>query len=127
MIPWAPLPLGAAGLAAYVGRAREAVEEEEAWGLGKGFRYLVQDKGRGTMGREEFVEGVRWCAGEGYVFELGFDGMEGKGTRSLWQLEEAVGYLGRVYARVREGRGRGGWLLLVCGICVLVILVWVWV
>lgn len=99
IVPWAPIPLGAAGMTSYVSRARATVGAE-AWGLVKGFRYLVQDKRRGTMGMEGFVEGVRWCGREGFVFELGVD-VRGGG---LWQLEEGVGFLGRVYAGLEGGR-----------------------
>lgn len=110
-------------------RARESMGEE-ALGFVKGFRYLMQDKRRGTMGGEGFVEGVRWCAGEGYVFELGVDGTEGGGSGNggegegegrggdLWQLEEAVGFLGRVYAGLRGGSGEGVVVVIGMWICV---------
>lgn len=101
IVPWAPIPLGADGMATYVSRARASVGNED-WGLVKGFRYLVQDKEAGTMGADGFVEGVRWCGREGMVFELGVDAGVG-----MWQLEEGVRVLGRVYKGL-EGEGEEG-------------------
>lgn len=90
-----------------MGRARESVGEE-AWGFVKGFRYPVQDKGPGTMGMEGFVEGVRGCAETGYTFELGIDGMEGKGTGGVVAVGGGGGVFGEGVCAGEGGGGGGG-------------------
>lgn len=61
----------------------------------------MQDKPRGTMLEEGFVEGVRWVLERGWVFELGIDLRSG----GEWQGEEAVEMLGRVFAGDGSGEG----------------------
>jgi hypothetical protein len=96
IVPWAPVPSGAEVLERYVERVRE--EAGEAWGKVKGFRFLVQDKARGTMLEEKFVEGVRWLGRKGLVFDLGVDLHSG----GRWQLEEAAEMMERVHDGVSE-------------------------
>jgi L-rhamnono-1,4-lactonase len=84
MIPWAPLPSGPEVLEQYVSMARETAGE--AWPLVKGFRYLVQDKPKGTMVQTGFVEGMKWLGSHGFVFDLGIDFRQA----GAWQLEEAA-------------------------------------
>jgi L-rhamnono-1,4-lactonase len=109
MVPFAPLPLGSAGmqswwdLALKLGDSPTTVEK-----MVRGVRYLVQDKPRGTLSCPGFVEGVKWTLGKGMVFELGVD------TRStgLWQLEETVEVMGDVMSEGQEnGEGRG-WVVI---------------
>lgn len=95
IVPWAPVHLGAAMLDRYLGLLNVVggIVLEPATGrvnkkksMLKGFRQLLQDKPRGTMLAEEFIEGLKWIGKKGLVFEVGVD------TRStgLWQLEELV-------------------------------------
>ena len=67
----------------------------EAWPKIKGFRYLVQDKPRGTMTTDKFGEGMDLLSEEGLMFDLGIDVRQ----RGLWQVDEALdmvsGILGR--------------------------------
>lgn len=93
IVPWAPVPAGAQALEDYVARARERIPEDEVWRKVKGVRYLVQDKPAGTMLGGSFVEGVKWLGKQGMIFDLGVDARSG----GLWQLEEAVQLLQRVY------------------------------
>lgn len=91
IIPWAPIPSGAEALERYVGEV-----EKHAGGSFtkiKGFRYLVQDKPRGTMLGEDFVGSLKWLGKKGYVFDLGID--QHRGGR--WQLEEAVEMIGKAH------------------------------
>ena len=95
IVPWAPVHLGPAMLDRYLellnvigGVTLEAhtgrVKQRKS--MLKGFRQLLQDKLRGVMLTDEFVEGLRWIGKKGLIFEVGVD------TRStgLWQLEELV-------------------------------------
>jgi L-rhamnono-1,4-lactonase len=71
IVPWAPVPSGAAVLERYV----KEVEKHagDSFGKIKGFRYLVQDKPKGTMLQDGFIEGLKWLGRKGYVFDLGVD------------------------------------------------------
>lgn len=83
-VPWAPLPSGAAVVEQYVTKAREAAGE--AGGRLSGFRYLVQDKPKGTMLGKGFIEGLKFLGREKLTFDLGVDQHSG----GDWQLQEAV-------------------------------------
>ncbi|KAM3074221.1 L-rhamnono-gamma-lactonase [Clarireedia jacksonii] len=96
IVPWAPVPSGAEVLERYVERVRE--EAGEAWEKVRGFRFLVQDKARGTMLEEKFIEGVKWLGKKGFVFDLGVDLHSG----GKWQLEEAAQMMDRVHDGVSE-------------------------
>jgi len=86
-VSWGPIPLGYYGMSQYVNELRELCRsEEELRRLLKGFRYLVQDKPLGTCLAEGFVEGVRWCGQNGFVFDLGVDFQHCRKP----QLEEAL-------------------------------------
>ena len=98
IVPWAPVHLGPVMLDKYLEllNAIGGVVLEPVTGMVnrqksmlKGFRYLIQDKPRGTMLKEEFIKGLRWIGKKGLIFEVGVD------TRStgLWQLEECVALL----------------------------------
>ena len=95
IVPWAPVHLGPIMLDKYLELlnaiggvvlepATRMVNRKKS--MLKGFRYLLQDKPRGTMLKEEFIKGLRWISKKGLIFEVGVD------TRStgLWQLEEFV-------------------------------------
>lgn len=52
----------------------------------KGFRYLIQDKPKGTILKKEFVDSMEWVWRKGLAVEIGVDVRSG----GIWQLEEAV-------------------------------------
>ncbi|KAF7925351.1 hypothetical protein BELL_0706g00030 [Botrytis elliptica] len=97
IIPWAPVPSGEKALERYVKEVER--EAEGSWGLVKGFRYLVQDKEKGTMLTEGFIEGLKWLGRKGFVFDLGVDLHSG----GRWQLEEAVEMMEKAHEGVQEG------------------------
>jgi L-rhamnono-1,4-lactonase len=96
IIPWAPLPSGAEIMERYV----KEVEKHAGASFGKikGFRYLVQDKAKGTMLQHGFIEGLKWLGKKGYVFDLGVD----QHSRGKWQLEEAVEMIEKAHEGVEE-------------------------
>lgn len=96
IVPWAPVPGGEAVLERYLDEVRRVAGE--SWGKVRGVRYLVQDKGRGTMLREGFVEGLRALGRRGLVFDLGVDQRGG----GRWQLEEAAEMIERAHEGVEE-------------------------
>ncbi|KAK2793092.1 hypothetical protein FQN52_002240 [Onygenales sp. PD_12] len=98
IIPWAPVPAGPDALAAYLSKVRERTLTEEVWKKVRGFRYLLQDKPAGTMLGDQFVEGLRFLGRRGMTFDLGVDARQA----GLWQLEEAVEMLRRVYTGVED-------------------------
>jgi L-rhamnono-1,4-lactonase len=86
MIPFAPVPLGSAGMRKWWELVLTLGRRETVEGMVRGVRYLVQDKPRRTLTEAGFVDGVRWVLERGWVFELGVDVRSG----GMWQLEEAV-------------------------------------
>lgn len=96
IIPWAPLPSGAAIIERYVEEAKK--HAEESFKKIRGFRYLVQDKPKGVMLQPEFIEGLKWMGRNGYVFDLGVDQHNG----GRWQLLEAVEMIGKAHEGVPE-------------------------
>jgi len=96
IIPWAPMPSGVEALERYVGEVEKRAEE--SWGKVKGFRYLVQDKPRGTMLKPDFIESLKWLGNKGFVFDLGIDQHSG----GKWQLEEAVEMIEAAHKDVAE-------------------------
>ncbi|KAL4811111.1 hypothetical protein BDV18DRAFT_5514 [Aspergillus unguis] len=98
IIPWAPVPGGPEVLEEYMALVRERTGPE-VWSKIRGVRYLVQDKPSGTMLQPAFIEGLKWLGRKGLTFDLGVDARSG----GIWQLEEAVELLGRVYGEVGEG------------------------
>ena len=93
IIPWAPVPGGPEVLKEYMSKVRERMGSDELFKKVKGVRYLLQDKPAGTMLDDKFVEGVKWLGEQGFLFELAVDARQG----GLWQLEEAVKLLAKVY------------------------------
>ncbi|EWC44243.1 hypothetical protein DRE_01069 [Drechslerella stenobrocha 248] len=95
IVPWAPLHLGRAAMQRYQ-KLLDSVDREvyggEQHGLLVGYRYLLQDKPRGTVTAPEFIEGLEFVRDTGRVFDLGVDVNSG----GLWQLDEAVQALKRV-------------------------------
>jgi L-rhamnono-1,4-lactonase len=74
LVAWAPIPLGAAGMTKYTTELCNLCDSEsELRRLLKGFRYLIQNKPLGACVDEKFVDGVRWCGENEYLFELGVD------------------------------------------------------
>ncbi|TFB01965.1 L-rhamnono-gamma-lactonase [Trichoderma ghanense] len=96
IVPWAPLPAGAAVLERYLARVQE--EAGEAWPKIKGFRYLLQDKPHGTMLGDKFIEGLKYLGKRGFSFEVGID----QHRRGRKQLEEAVEMIGRAHEGVPD-------------------------
>ncbi|KAH9223168.1 amidohydrolase family protein [Leptodontidium sp. 2 PMI_412] len=96
IIPWAPVPSGSEVLERYVKEVERCAEGSFA--KIKGFRYLVQDKPKGTMLTPGFVDGLKWLGREGFVFDLGVD-QHGGGK---WQLEEAVEMIEKAHEGVPE-------------------------
>lgn len=97
IIPWAPVPSGEKALERYVKEVEK--EAEGSWGLVKGFRYLVQDKEKGTMLTEGFIEGLKWLGKNGFVFDLGVDLHSG----GRWQLEEAIEMMEKAHEGDEDG------------------------
>lgn len=96
IIPWAPLPSGADVLERYVKEVEK--HAEGSFSKIKGFRYLVQDKPKGVMLQNGFIEGLKWLGKKGYVFDLGVDQHNG----GRWQLEEAVAMIEKAHEGVAE-------------------------
>ena len=96
IVPWAPVPAGVITLARYVDQVRAKagpISDRIA-----GFRYLVQDKPASTMLQANFIEGLRWLGGKGYLFELAIDQRSG----GLWQLDEAISMISKANEGVAE-------------------------
>lgn len=85
IVPWIPLELGPAGMQRYVSALRSRITPDR-WQLVKGFRYLLQDKPRGTMLSGAVIDGVKWLGEKRWAFDLGIDFRSG----GAWQLKEAV-------------------------------------
>ncbi|KAG5950151.1 hypothetical protein E4U53_005440, partial [Claviceps sorghi] len=96
IVAWAPLPSGPAVLARYLSRVEE--EAGEAWGLVKGFRYLLQDQPHGTMLTDEFIGSLKLLGERGFVFEVGVD----QHKRGKKQLDEVVEMIGRAHEGVDD-------------------------
>lgn len=96
IVPWAPLPSGSEVLAKYVKEVEKRAGE--SFGKIKGFRYLVQDKPRGVMLQDGFIDGLKWLGRNGYSFDLGVD----QSKRGKWQLEEALEMVQRAHEGVDE-------------------------
>jgi L-rhamnono-1,4-lactonase len=96
IVPWAPLPSGEDVLERYVGEVEK--HAESSFGKIKGFRYLVQDKPKGVMLQDGFIEGLKWLGKKGYSFDLGVDQHSG----GKWQLEEAVEMIEKAHEGVPE-------------------------
>ncbi|KAG4422871.1 hypothetical protein IFR04_003941 [Cadophora malorum] len=96
IIPWAPVPSGGEVLERYLKEVEK--HAEGSFAKIQGFRYLVQDKERGTMLKPGFVDGLKWLGRKGYVFDLGVDQHSG----GKWQLEEAVEMIEKAHEGVPE-------------------------
>ena len=71
IVPWAPLPLGADKLSAFVDEAKGAAGATASKIVG--FRYIIQDKPLGTCLGPEFIESLKWMGRNGYTFDVGID------------------------------------------------------
>lgn len=94
IIPWAPLPSGEEGMVKYVKEV--AKRSGDAFKKVKGFRYLVQDKPKGVMLEDKFIESLKWMGRKGFVFDLGVDQHSG----GKWQLEEAIEMVNKAHEGV---------------------------
>ncbi|ODQ81664.1 hypothetical protein BABINDRAFT_159926 [Babjeviella inositovora NRRL Y-12698] len=93
VMPWAPIPEGAAKIAEYV---TYVTAEAEKYGDShlKGFRYLLQDKPKQTMTQPGFVESLKWLGEHNYVFDVGID----LRSAGMWQFQEFESILGDLKA-----------------------------
>lgn len=98
IVPWAPVPGGAAALERYMDKMKDTSGTDDVWRRIRGVRYLVQDKPSGLMLQPGFVDGLRWLGKKQLAFDLGIDARQG----GLWQLREAVEMMERVYEGVDE-------------------------
>ncbi|KAL4996046.1 hypothetical protein BDV10DRAFT_187533 [Aspergillus recurvatus] len=98
IVPWAPVPGGPGALEKYMALVKERAGSDEVWCKVRGVRYLVQDKPAGVMLQPAFIEGLKWLGRKGLTFDLGVDARQG----GIWQLEEAVEMMRRVYEGVEE-------------------------
>lgn len=96
IVPWAPVPSGAEVLEKYLGEVEK--HAGESFAKIRGFRYLVQDKPKGTMLQPKFIEGLKLLGRKGYVFDVGVDQRSG----GKWQLEEAVKMIELAHEDVKE-------------------------
>ncbi|TAQ84707.1 hypothetical protein B7494_g6966 [Chlorociboria aeruginascens] len=96
IVPWAPVPSGAQAMERYVKEVRK--HAEDSFEKIRGFRYLVQDKPKGVMVQDGFIEGLKWMGRNGFVFDLGVDLRSG----GKWQLEEAVAMIEKAHDGVEE-------------------------
>ncbi|EPS44807.1 hypothetical protein H072_1207 [Dactylellina haptotyla CBS 200.50] len=95
IVPWAPIHLGREVMERYtklLGSVDAEVYGGEKHSLLVGFRYLIQDKPKGTIIAPAFVEGLKYLRDTGMVFDLGID----VNRNSLWQFEEALTALSQV-------------------------------
>ncbi|KAI5811296.1 hypothetical protein DFH27DRAFT_20194 [Peziza echinospora] len=99
IVPWAPVHLGPEMVRRFYAKIKAfgGVVEKKSTDGGdrqvdieqsflKGFRYLLQDKPRGTMLTEKFIASLKHLASLGVIFEVGVNSRSG----GLWQLEELV-------------------------------------
>ena len=93
IVPWAPVPMGREALARYVEQVK--LRAGEVGDRVVGFRYLLQDKPKGTMLQPGFIDGLRWLGEQRFSFDLGVDYRSG----GKWQLDEAI----QLIQRVQEG------------------------
>lgn len=87
IVSWAPMNLGVPAMERYWSLLElEGKDGNDRRKMLKGFRYLVQDKPRGTISEPGFVEAMEWVWRKGLVVEIGIDVRSG----GIEQLEEAV-------------------------------------
>ncbi|KAF3931582.1 hypothetical protein ABW19_dt0209427 [Dactylella cylindrospora] len=95
IVPWAPIHLGKAAMGRYQ-NLLDAVDREiygdEKHGLLVGYRYLLQDKPRGTCLTQDFIEGLEFIRDTGRAFDLGVD----VNRTGLWQFEESLQAMSKV-------------------------------
>lgn len=84
IIPQAPIPKGSEFLQEYVSRLKQ--NNQDIFKYVKGFRYLVQDKPKGTMTQDLFVDSLKWLDQNGFVFDWGIDLRNG----GFWQFDETI-------------------------------------
>lgn len=89
IVPWAPMNLGVPAMQRYWSLLELTDRRRH---MLKGFRYLVQDKPRGTITAPEFVAAMDWVWRKGLVVEIGVDVRTG----GIEQLEEAVSAITRI-------------------------------
>lgn len=73
----------------------------------KGFRYLVQDKPRGTILTRNFIAAMEWVWRKGLVVEVGVDVRSG----GVWQLEEAVAAIEQIVLGEDTVSGTGAFVI----------------
>ncbi|KAL8732822.1 MAG: hypothetical protein Q9181_003802 [Wetmoreana brouardii] len=96
VVLWAPLPSGVDVVKRYVDKVKERASS--TWQLVRGFRYLIQNKPRGVMLTDSFIDALRWMGRNGFTFDLGVDARSG----GHWQLNEAVEMITRAHEGLSE-------------------------
>lgn len=87
IVPWAPMNLGIPAMERYWSLlALDRQDESGRRKMLKGFRYLIQDKPRGTITEPKFVAAMEWVWRKGLAVEIGIDVRSG----GIEQLEEVV-------------------------------------
>ncbi|WYZ41638.1 hypothetical protein EsH8_V_000533 [Colletotrichum jinshuiense] len=97
IVPWAPLPSGAAVMEKYLDHVKD-VAGEQTWPKIRGFRYLLQDKPHGTGLTDEFISSLKLLGKRGFVFDLGVD----QHRRGKQQLDDALEIISRAHEGVPE-------------------------
>lgn len=99
IVPWAPMPGGAAVLEKYMQQVREVVgNQPQVLSKIRAVRYLLQDKPPGVMLETAFIDGLKWLGRQRLAFDLGVDARQG----GLHQLREAVDMMKQAYHGVDE-------------------------
>ncbi|KAI4269491.1 MAG: hypothetical protein LQ337_007246 [Flavoplaca oasis] len=96
VVLWGPLPSGPDVMQRYLNRVQGRAGS--MFSLVNGFRYLVQDKPRGTMLDGNFIASLRWMGQSGFAFDLGIDTRSG----GIWQLEEAAAMIEKAHDGVPD-------------------------
>lgn len=107
IVPWAPMNLGVPAMQRYWSLLQLTHRRRP---ILKGFRYLVQDKPRGTITAPEFVAAMDWVWRKGLVVEIGVDVRTG----GIEQLEEAVAAISRIVRSEDTPAVAGAFVISMC-------------
>lgn len=101
LIPFAPVPLGQVSMEKWLVTTANILGKI-AFAKVRGFRYLLQDKPKGTMLEAKFIESLRWMGTHGYAFDLGIDQKDG----GRWQLDEAIRMMELAHANIENDKDK---------------------
>lgn len=99
IVHWAPLPSGVAVMERYLKEVE--TRAGESFKKVRGFRYLVQDKPRGTSVQDDFIESLKLLGRKGYVFDVAATQNPNTGG-AKWQLDETIQMIERAHEGVPE-------------------------